>query len=386
MQYASTSSRKAPDYSRMAQRHGWWLLYLALVSLVFPAWAAAAEDVPEREWTLMVYAARANDLESHAFRDLARLTASHSSEPDTLALSMLISTTNHGNWQLGWDGHSRDLSMRRLDKLYLYELDNLRRFIRDSAARFPARRYALIMQGHGAGWYLSIEPRQRVSSAAVAAAVRQSKVPFELIGFDMGLMSSLETAWEFRGLTRYLIASQDYSSWEGIISPRLIKQFSRVPSSRELATGLLASFIERNASDNALPTDISLLDMAGVQGLVDFVKKAFEGRQLDESYLNLGRPVDRTSSKPPPYLQDLYGISMQLLDEDAAAKEQFEKLFRATVIEYRQNTQKQVLPDAAQHHGLSIAMNAEEDPADEEGRYRELSLPLRLMTLKPATP
>lgn len=39
-------------------------------------------------------------------------------------------------------------------------------------------------------------------------------------------MSSLETAWEFRQLTRYLIACEDYGPWEGITSPDMIREFS----------------------------------------------------------------------------------------------------------------------------------------------------------------
>lgn len=385
MQCASISSRKTPEDTFVNQWTSFLVLMFVLIALLSPA-LAKAEALPERAWTIMVYTAAANDLESYAFRDLAKLTASQPIEPGAVALSVLISTTNYGNWQLGWDGQATDINMRRLGELHLYELDNLRRFIRESAARFPARRYALIIQGHGSGWYLSIEPKHTVSSAAVAAAIRQAKVPFEIIGFDMCLMSSLETAWEFRGLSKYLIASQDYGPWEGIISPKLVKYFSKIESSRELAAKLLASFIKRNAVGNELPTDISLLDMAGVQDLADFVKKAFAGKALDESYFGLSASVDRSTSEPYPYLQDLHSITTKVLGEDATAKEAFEKLFRATVIEYRQDAQKLALPDANKHHGLSIGMNAEDDPADVERRYRELSLPLRLRTLGTATP
>lgn len=363
---------------------GFARVLLLSVCLTLPGLLKAAPA--QREWTIMVYAATANDLETYTFRDVAKLTASRPASSRPVALSMLIATNHYGNWQLAYDGNPNEITMRRLDRLRLYDLDHLTRFIRESAARFPARRYALIMQGHGSGWYFSIEPGHTVSSAAVASAIREAGVPFEIMGLDMCLMSSLETAWEFRHLTRYLVACEDYGPWEGITSPDLIREFSTIRSTRELLSRLTASFVRRNNPDpDNDPADISVLATAGIEPLAAFVGKAFLDRPLDHSFFDLKASVDRSTSDPYPYLQDLYTLTRRILGNDPAARRRFEELFRATVIGYRQDRQKQALAYARDHHGLSVAVNALDDPTDVFRRYREMSLPLRLKTASPPT-
>lgn len=355
------------------------LLLLALLTL--PAKLMAAK--PEREWTIMVYTATANNLEPYTFRDVAKFTASQPVASRPVALTMLISSENYGDWKLAYDGDPNAISMQRLKPLRLYQVDHLTRFIRESAARFPARRYALIMQGHGSGWYFSIEEGQTVSSTAVASAIRKANVPFEMIGFDMCLMASLETAWEFRNLTRYIIACEDYGPWEGIASPEMIREFSTIRSTRELLPRLAASFVRRNNPDpDNDPADISVIDTAGVEPLTDFVEKAFKGRSLDNSYFNLSASVDQSTTEPYRYLQDLYTLTTRVLGNDTASKRRFDQLFRATVIVYRQDRQKRALPHARDHHGLSIAVNAQEDPTDKRRLYRHMSLPVQLKTSK----
>ena len=343
-------------------------------------------DPPPREWTIMVYAATANNLESYTFRDVAKLTASRPGADRPVALSMLVATLNYGNWQLAYDGDPKSITLRRLDRLRLYDLRHLSRFISETAARFPARRYALIMQGHGSGWYFSIEPGHTVSSAAVASAIRKAGVPFEIIGLDMCLMSSLETAWEFRHLTSYLVACEDYGPWEGITSPDLIREFSTIPNTRVLLSRMAASFVRRNNPDPKNdPADISVIATAGVEPLTAFVEKAFRGRSLDRSYFDLTASVDRDTKEPYPYLQDLYTLTTRVLGDDHAAQRRFQELFRATVIDYRQDRQKKGLSYARDHHGLSIAVNALDDPTDTFRRYRETGLPVRLKTARPPT-
>jgi hypothetical protein len=357
---------------------------LLLAVLALPASLKAAE--PLREWTIMVYSATANDLEPYTFRDVAKLTASRPKADRPVALSMLIATINYGDWQLAYDGDPEAITLRRLDRLRLYDLGNLTRFIRETAAKLPARKYALIMQGHGSGWYFSIEPGHTVSSAAVASAIRKAGVPFEIIGLDMCLMSSLETAWKFRQLTPYLIACEDYGPWEGITSPETISEFSSVRSTRALLSRMATSFIRRNNPDpDNDPADISVIATAGVEPLTAFVEKAFQGRSLDRSYFDLTASVDRSATEPYPYLQDLYTLTMRVLKDEPAEQRRFQELFRATVIDYQQDRQKEALPYAADHHGLSIAVNALGDPTDVSHRYREMTLPVRLKTEKSPT-
>ncbi|MEX1117721.1 MAG: clostripain-related cysteine peptidase [Terrimicrobiaceae bacterium] len=360
------------------------LATVLVLCLLFGGGASARVASEPREWTIMVYAATANNLEPYTFRDVAKFTASRPTGKP-VALTNLISTDNYGNWRLSYDGDPSTIAMERLGPLHLDDLRNLTSLIRESAARFPARKYALIMQGHGSGWYFSIGHGRTVSSAAVVSAIQAAGISFEIVGLDMCLMSTLETAYEFRNTTKYLIASEDYGPWEGLASPSLVREFSTVGNTRKLLSRILASFIQRNNTDPENdPADMSIIATAGIEPLANYVSALFANRPLDSSFFSLAASVDRSTSEPYPYLQDLYTLTTRLIGRNAAEQKRFDDLFKAAILEYRQDRQKSALPYSRDHHGLGIAVNALQDPTDHSRRYRELSLPLRLTTKAPA--
>lgn len=73
--------------------------------------------------------------------------------------------------------------------------------------------------------------------------------------------------------------------------------------------------------------DICLIATAGVEPLAAFVGKVFLDRPLDHSVFDLKASVDRSTSDPYPYLQDLCTLTRRILGNDPAARCRFEEPF-----------------------------------------------------------
>ncbi|MCX6089265.1 MAG: clostripain-related cysteine peptidase [Candidatus Atribacteria bacterium] len=355
-----------------------------LIGFLIFGWAAAqeAEETKKiKDWTLLFYTCTDNNLESYTFRDFAKLTASRI-EGNAVSACLLIDTQNLGSWHIVVDGNPYDdntISMIRLENQDMSNLDTLIHFIRETAENYPAKHYALFFQGHGSGWYLKVEEDQLVSTAKIADAIEQSGISFEIMGLDMCLMANIETAYEFRNLTKYIIASEDYGPWEGLVDPKILEQFSKETEPFNILQFMARSFIKRNEiGEENDPADISIIATNQVEKLAEFLKQ-YENLFL--SIENLFGPkyaVDRSDTKPYYQLQDLYSLAKEAFAQNHAGWQNFEKLFYQIVIDYQQNKEKISKPYAEYHHGLSIAVNGQNDDYDTNKTYRELRFPIRL--------
>jgi len=345
--------------------------------------------VPPRAWTVMVYTATANNLESYAFRDLAKLTASAPAQRP-VAATMLIATEHYGDWSIAVEGDPRakdGVVMTRIAPPAMSDRATLADFIRDSAARFPAEHYALILQSHGSGWFQTMAPEKTVAVGQIAASIGDAGVPIEILGFDMCLMATIETAYELRDRARYVLASEDYGPWEGVIGPELLATFSAGPDPLAILRGLSASFIARNdqaAADD--PADISILDLSAVKPLTAFLQTHLPQGPLDASYFSVTNAVDQTTEPPWWQAQDLTEVARRLLSDQPAALDEFQALFDRVVVGYWQDIKKRSTDYAPRHHGLSIVVNGEQDTSDTQHHYRELSFPIRLVTTPERAP
>ncbi len=96
---------------------------------------------------------------------------------------------------------------------------NLTNFIKWSAQRFPAKRYALIVWDHGSSWL----PGRTVSAAVyddyeahgeamyiheIESAIRNSGIHLDLLDFTACNMASVEVAYQLKDVTDYICASQ----------------------------------------------------------------------------------------------------------------------------------------------------------------------------------
>jgi hypothetical protein len=219
----------------------------------------------QRDWTVLLYMAADNDLQEHACRQLRALErarplpAASSVNADILVqvdvaeppgLRRIHVLPSPGAAQEGAEAAPCRITALRSPVLGLLEEDRgppaqgLRGFLDWGIRGYPARRYMVIVWGHGFGW----RPRATASGTplphdrdlrrggialdehpgsvldipslgqALAGASRDllGGRPLDLYAADACLMQSVEVAGELSGAARYLIGSEQIADYAGL--------------------------------------------------------------------------------------------------------------------------------------------------------------------------
>ena len=238
---------------------GWAVTAAALLLLmlsVFPCAAEKAEEEPQDEWTVMFYFCGA-DLESkysYASGDLNDiwlvsypdnyLPLLLGADPDSFTrpgkVNVLIETGGSREWHA--EAHELTVDSSALQRwkfnVYPYETDEknwrndgyelmetlplqsmadpqtLSDFIRWGTTVCPAKKYALVLWGHGegAGTGLLVDElfdHDIMYLYELRQALEDAGEIMEALVIDACLMSSIETAWSVREYARWMIASEE---------------------------------------------------------------------------------------------------------------------------------------------------------------------------------
>lgn len=267
---------------------------LAMSALV-PANAAPPAQEDEREWLVMLYQ-NADDevLEQDIFIDLNEAERVGSSDAVTIVSQL-------DRYEGGFDGDGDWTTARRflvtqdddLSALASEEIEDLGEI--DSGApetlvdfavwamtTYPARKYALILSDHGAGWvggWNDDAPNDGSSltineiDQALAEILAETGVAhFDLVGFDACLMSQVEALAGVAPYARYAVASQETEPAIGWAYAELLGSLENKPgqSGRELAKTIVASYIAEDVriQDDEARSDY-VLDVYGTEEAVD---------------------------------------------------------------------------------------------------------------------
>jgi len=321
------------------------------------------------EWNIMCYTFTDNDLEVGSFKDLAKLTCKNIQYHNVI-IHMLIDTATMGSYLIKIRGNpymDNMMTIKRLPNQDMSKCETLCHFIQDCVKDAPANRYTLILGGHGSGWLLLTEKDSVLPVATLGNILRKCSVHFDLVCFDNCLMSTLESMNELYGATKYVIAYQDYSGWDGVIEPTLIKHFDDpTKSTLEIAKKLAKSVIVKtnqklsDPTNKPDPTDVSVICIQNIPNIVTWINKN----------LPLKRPLDNRYCIDPTYwhLQDLTSI----VKDSYSDIREFINLFNEVVVFYQQSANKH----NPLHHGLSCIVDPEKDTFDTQQTWKLLSLRL----------
>jgi len=195
---------------------------------------------PLKEWTYMVYMGADNNLSTAGLIDLNEMETVGSDDKVNIVLQAEFSTkfTPFDDFGLSYGGKTlrflvkNDNDPNNIDlaagtsigNVNMGSPDTLRDFIQWAAETYPAKRYALAIWDHGAGWKVSPLTKGAVEDETnggwmtlpdLAKGVADSGVDLDLINFDACLMGMYEVAYEFRGLTDYLVFSEETEPGDG---------------------------------------------------------------------------------------------------------------------------------------------------------------------------
>jgi hypothetical protein len=199
-----------------------------------PESTPTASPVPanQAEWTVMVYMAADNDLERQALLDMAEMEAAGSAKPVNV-LVQLDRIPGEADGSGDWTGTRRfrlgprDADPAAIDAELLVDLGEtnmgdpevLADFVVWSVTNFPAKRYALILWNHGAGW-LGVafddttpgydELSMKELNAGLDRALAKTGVSkLDIVGFDACLMGQLDVYESIQPYARYAVGSEE---------------------------------------------------------------------------------------------------------------------------------------------------------------------------------
>jgi hypothetical protein len=152
----------------------------------------------------------------------------------------------------------------------------LTEFINWVKATYPAQHYALVVWDHGAGWKakkFSSPARGAVQDETsgtfmslpdLAKGVADSGVHFDVINFDACLMAMYEVAYEFKGLTDYMVFSEQTEPGEGDPYDTILGDLAATPSmsSRDLASTIVSKYDAFYTTNDRGGTTKSAVDMS----------------------------------------------------------------------------------------------------------------------------
>jgi len=184
------------------------------------------------DWTWMVYMIANNNLSQAAWSDL--------NEMETVGTSAKVNVVAEVKFS---PDYSYNVDQNYLDgSVYRMEIDKdadpnevtslqhsqtagainmsdparIAEFVQYAASTHPAKHYALVLWNHGAGYKEAFVDGDTVLALKdVVSGIRDSNVHLDLLGFDACLMGMHEVAYAMRGVSNYLVASEEVEPGAG---------------------------------------------------------------------------------------------------------------------------------------------------------------------------
>ncbi len=229
---------------RKALRVSFILLFVAAVCLV--VYISCGKDKattppgPSTEWTILVYSDGNNNLDnsqgggSYCIQDIQDLQTVGST--DKVQIVAMISSMRTGGIakyyhiehypdDLG-DNMSSTVLVNKGTK-DMSDWHTLKEFLVYGLENYPASKYMLIVDDHGAGWPGSCSDEQNgsgnimsmfdMATAIEQAASEKSVAKFEIVTFHACLMSMVEVAYELRNCANWMVASEFSMPMESVL-------------------------------------------------------------------------------------------------------------------------------------------------------------------------
>ena len=205
-----------------------------------PVPAVHERAAQQKEWTVLVYVSARNNLGNDAIKDVNEMEAAGSTARVNVVAELgrikcdppfnpFASVQEAPLPQGDWTGSRRFLLQKDADPLTIDMGDwrHLAEFIAWGKAAYPAKKYMLIVGGHGSGWR-GVKPpagaakgisydevsNNHISPAELAAAIRAGG-GVNVYASDACLMQTAEFVYELRDSAEYIVGSQESTPGSG---------------------------------------------------------------------------------------------------------------------------------------------------------------------------
>lgn len=339
----------------------------------------------KKKWTVLLYSAADNNLETALVKDVAELESVGSSNEMNL-VAQLDRGDRPSSISGGWDGCKRfyltkDADRSNINSPALADLGQvnmsdpkvLSDFIQWGMKEFPAENYILIMSDHGAGWPGALQDISHNDFASTPSlkdgildAEKKTGQKINIIGFDACLMASTEVAHELSNAGDFLVASQNTEGGDGwpyskIFSDKVASKMQQALSSKlDVDPREVAKAMVNESEGFPSISTLAAMDLAKMPELTQASDKFAQtmmnsGLNADDK-AEIKKLINQTKSWYG--FKDQYQFAEKLVNDPAinndalkeAAKEMMASIENVIIAEQHSSAHNGA-------HGLSIEMN-----------------------------
>ncbi|NLI77102.1 MAG: hypothetical protein GX442_11760 [Candidatus Riflebacteria bacterium] len=199
------------------------ILVLALMVACSVTPLAAAD---KKDWTFMVFLNADNNLDSFGVGDMDEMAKVGSSE---FANIIVLIDREKGPATLNYVEKGKITLLKEMGEIDMGDYGTLVSFVKDTAAAYPAKHYALVAWNHGSGWKdnngamikgisYDDESGNHITTNQLTIACSQIKEAIgqnlDIFAFDACLMQMAEVIYAMPGVD-YVVASEETEPGEG---------------------------------------------------------------------------------------------------------------------------------------------------------------------------
>ncbi len=283
-------------------------LFLLLSILILDS-PARGRETQEKDWTLAVFLNADNDLAPFGEADLREMAQIGSSDwLDIVVLHDRPATpTDQGTTLLKHVEKNHVKVIEDLGERDMGDPQELTRFMERVVREFPARRYALVVWNHGAGWRRQGPARPmrgisydetngtHITTEGMGQAVRHIanllQRPLDVLIFDACLMQMAEVVHPCAASLRFLVASEETEPGSGAPYNEILLRWRPDTSPEDLARLWVKTFADSysQGSQGSAYTTQSALDAsrypAFLQALDAFAETIIQQKAFSEVLL-----------------------------------------------------------------------------------------------------
>lgn len=246
------------------------------------------EEAPKKKWTVLLYSAADNNLQSYMVDDVKELERVGSDANTNLAAQVdrggdigckRYFLEKHSS--LEQSGGIASPVLADLGSTDMASPGNLADFIKWGVKNYPAEHYMLVISDHGDAWNGACEDDSHGTwmdmgkiKEGISTAQNETGVKLDIIGFDACLMANTEVGYQLKDLGGYLVGSEQTEGADGwpyqkILDGKELKEFQRMLRKKvDIAPDELAKKVVSKAADTqgVLPT-MSATDLSQMKSL-----------------------------------------------------------------------------------------------------------------------
>lgn len=361
-----------------------------LPALLLAACSHSDEPSPKTEpstpRTVLVYMVAENNLSYNSTKDIVEMTEAAKAGHFGDSRLMIYQDYTSGDptlYEMTADGVLHEIKVYDNTTLSV-DTRRLRQVIADSRKQAPAKRYGIIFWGHGTGYVEDgIKPQSYggekvdgitywMNNADMASALAGQG--FDWIYFDCCFMASVETAYELRRSTDYIVGSATELPGDGMPYDKTLRYL--MPYDSDLTGAARSTFDHYDAKTLSSRTcTMSVIRTAGLDRLAQTMRRVFTTtRGLPEGYVPQAFQTDDDRRRYSWEYYDLLHYAEALAADDTALAAELKAAFDNVVIAAHATPKLWNTVSLANHHGLgTLIIESPDSPLLDKFNYRSLA-------------